>query len=106
MIDKLKFHHIGIIVNDISKKQLEESLNSKFIMDPIQETSVLFIKDQSQNFYIEYILKEGRVKNSKLGIAHYCYSVSNLNELENFESHIKNNNIGFIFIILLFDETN
>tara|TARA_B100001063_G_C16774200_1_gene563887 strand:+ start:4082 stop:4477 length:396 start_codon:yes stop_codon:yes gene_type:complete len=95
MIDKLKFHHVGIIVDNISKKQLEKTFRSKFIMDPIQETSVLFIKDQGQKIYIEYILKEGRVKHSKLGVAHYCYSVNDLAELKIFESYIKNKKLGF-----------
>ena len=94
MFDKLEKHHIGIIVSDQQRKQIEENLKRKFNMDKIQGTRVLFEHDPHLDFYKEYIVKEGRVKDSPLGFAHVCYNVRNQSELDKIEDFIVQNQLG------------
>lgn len=95
MFEKLKYHHIGYIVNEKQKKIIEEKLNKQFFFDKIQGTHVLFTKDPSNLYLIEYILKEGRVKNSRLGLAHICYDLENESKLNEISLYIKENLLGF-----------
>ena len=94
MFDKLKKHHIGIIVSDEQREKIEECLKRKFNMDKIQGTRVLFENDPYLGFYKEYIVQEGRVKDSPLGLAHICYSVKNQSELNEIENFIEQNELG------------
>lgn len=95
MFEKLKFHHVGFIIDSNKKKLIEKKLAKKFIFDHTQGTHVLFDKDASDLYYIEYILKEGRVKNAKLGFAHICYELDNEDYLKKIISYIKLNSLGF-----------
>jgi len=94
MFDILEKHHIGIIIPNDQMEKIEEKLNRKFSMDEIQGTRVLFEKDELLGFYKEYIVKEGKVKNSPLGFAHICYNVENLSKLTEIENFIKENKLG------------
>ena len=94
MFDKLQKHHIGIIVSDEQRRKIEEGLKRKFNMDKTQGTRVLFENDPDLGFYKEYIVKEGRVKDSPLGFAHICYNVKNQTELNKIENFIEQNKLG------------
>ena len=94
MFDKLQKHHIGIIVSDEQRRKIEEGLKRKFNMDKTQGTRVLFENDPDLGFYKEYIVKEGRVKDSPLGFAHICYNVKNQTELNKIENFIDQNELG------------
>ena len=94
MLNKLKYHHIGYIVDQIQKITIENKLSKKFIFDKVQGTHILFTKDPSNLYLIEYILKEGRVKNLNTGFAHICYEVENEIHLETIALYIKDNSIG------------
>ena len=94
MFDKLQKHHIGIIVSDEQRRKIEEGLKRKFNMDKTQGTRVLFENDPDLGFYKEYIVKEGRVKDSPLGFAHICYNVKNQSELNRIENFIEQNQLG------------
>lgn len=95
MLNNFKFHHIGFIVDEKQKINIENKLNKFFILDPIQDTFILFTKDLTSNHLIEYILKTGRVTNSKTGFAHLCYTVNSIEILNKFISYIADNNLGF-----------
>ena len=94
MLEKLKKHHLGFIVEEKDIKSLEVLYRNKFIYDPIQKTRVLFNYDKYMDLFIEYIVKEGRVQNSPKGYAHTCYSISK-NEYSKFNLNLKANNLGF-----------
>ena len=94
MLDKFKKHHLGFIIGEEDIIFLEKTYKKKFIYDPIQKTRILFINYEIMNILIEFIVKEGRVKNSPKGYAHTCYSVTKM-DYNNFEINIKKNNLGF-----------
>ena len=81
MFDSLKKHHIGIIITENQMEQIKSIYNKEFITDTIQETRVLFLKEPSKSFLLEYIVQEGRAKNLQLGFGHICYSVENKKRL-------------------------
>lgn len=95
MFDRLEKHHFGFIVSIEEKAVLENQRKEKFILDPIQQTHVLFVYDESLKIYIEYICREGRVKNHKPGFAHICYNVKNRSDLEQVEVFIRDRKLGF-----------
>ena len=72
MLKQLKKHHIGVVINKKFKKLSEIITNKKFQKDKIQKTEVLFFKIPFLKFYIEFVLKMGRVKNAKTGLNHTC----------------------------------
>ena len=95
MLLKLKKHHIGIIVDKEQILELEKKYSKKFNMDETQGTRVLFIWDEELDMYREYIVREGRVKNSKTGFAHFCYSIENIALFNQLENYIKDNALGY-----------
>tara|TARA_B100000579_G_C22683858_1_gene781633 strand:- start:7 stop:402 length:396 start_codon:yes stop_codon:yes gene_type:complete len=95
MIDRLKKHHIGIIITENKSKKLEKRFKKKFKLDRIQGTRVMFVYDDDLKIFREYIIKEGRVKNLPLGLAHICYSVKNKKQLQEIEEFISNKKLGF-----------
>ena len=95
MFDSLKKHHIGIIITENQKVQIESIYKKEFITDTIQGTRVLFLKEPSKSLLLEYIVQEGRAKNLQLGFGHICYSVENKKLLLEVESYIKLNKLGY-----------
>jgi len=95
MLDKLKKHHIGIIVSDQQVGFLEKKYKGHFHMDETQGTRVMFVPDDELGMYREYIVKEGRAKNLALGFAHFCYCLSDNNALKCFKKNIKENKLGY-----------
>ena len=95
MFDSLKKHHIGIIITENQMEQIKSLYNKEFITDIIQETRVLFLKEPSKSFLLEYIVQEGRAKNLQLGFGHICYSVENKKRLLEVENYIKLNKLGY-----------
>lgn len=98
---KMKIHHIGIVVSDISR-----SLNhyehtylagrvGNIITDPLQEVNVQFLlmnSGESSKLYLELIepIDESSHINSFLkkggGINHICFEVNNIEKaIENFK---------------------
>ena len=78
MFERLEKHHLGFIVSQEEMIQLEKIHNREFTYDSTQETHVLFVFDKYIKMYYEFICQEGRVKNNKLGFAHICYNVENM----------------------------
>jgi len=95
VFDRLNKHHIGIIITENQKVQIESIYNKEFITDTIQGTRVLFLKEPSKSLLLEYIVQEGRAKNLQLGFGHICYSVENKKLLLEVESYIKLNKLGY-----------
>ena len=95
MFDKLEKHHIGFIIQNREKEEIENRIGRKFHFDRIQQTHVLFVQDDSLNLYIEYICQEGRVAKQKPGFAHICYNIKNRLELEQVERSIVENKMGY-----------
>ena len=94
-IQKMKIHHIGIVVNNISRSLLHyESTNlgkrtGNMITDPLQEVNVQFLRmnsGDSSKLYLELIepIDESSHINSFLkrggGVNHLCFEVNNLEE--------------------------
>jgi len=95
MFLKFRKHHIGIIVDREKIPILEKKYKKKFKMDKTQETRVLFVWDDELEMYREYIVREGRVKNSSNGFAHFCYNVDDKGVLDKLDAHIKDNALGY-----------
>ena len=95
MFDKLKKHHFGIIISKKGCASLEKKHNKKFILDEIQGTRVMFIYDEELALYREYIVKEGRAKNTPFGFAHICYSLENKKQFDELESYISEKKLGY-----------
>ena len=90
MLDRLRIHHFGTIIEKKNKLKVEKIIGKKFKTDNTQKTKVLFIKPTSCNFYIEYILRMGRVKNAKIGYHHICYNIKNIKEIKKILKNYKN----------------
>lgn len=95
MFDRLKKHHIGIIVEKKEIPGIEKIIGKQFHLDTIQGTRVLFIKDISNNFFIEYIVKEGRAKNLSIGYSHTCYEVEDYEKFLKIEKFIIKDKNGY-----------
>ena len=95
MLDTMKKHHLGIIISEESCPSLEKKYQRKFNLDETQGTRVMFVEDQELGFYREYIVREGRARNSSLGFAHLCYEVETEQELDRLESFIKEKKLGY-----------
>jgi hypothetical protein len=95
MLDKLKKHHIGIIVSESQCDYLANKYKKTFNLDEVQGTRVMFVYDEDFKFYREYIVKEGRVKNMPLGFAHICYSLESKAQFEKVESYISQHKLGY-----------
>ena len=102
MLNKLKKHHIGIIVGDKQIDLLEKKYKGSFHLDKTQGTRVMFVSDDELGMYREYIVKEGRAKNLPLGFAHFCYCLSDNHALEDFKKKIKDDKLGFDNILIDF----
>ncbi|MDC0413138.1 hypothetical protein OAM44_02520 [Pelagibacteraceae bacterium] len=94
MLKQLKKHHIGVVINKKFKKLAEIITNKKFQKDKTQKTEVLFFKIPFLKFYIEFVLKMGRVKNAKIGLHHTCYDVKNKLEIDEILNSFINNKIN------------
>ena len=95
MFDRLNRHHIGIVVEKNEIPRIEEISGKQFHLDNIQETRVLFVRDISNNFFIEYIVKEGRAKNLATGYSHTCYELEDYEKFIKIEKFILNDKNGF-----------
>ena len=94
MFDKLKKHHIGVIVDNDTIPIIEKKYKKKFHLDKIQGTRVMFVQDEELGIYKEFIGKEGRAKNISVGFYHFCYSLNNAQDLKEFENFIEQNRLG------------
>lgn len=90
MLNRLKIHHFGTIIETKNKLKVENFTKKKFQIDPIQGTKILFTKPLGCKFYIEYILKMGRVKNAKVGYHHVCYNINNLKDIKKILKNFNN----------------
>jgi hypothetical protein len=94
-IFNLKLHHIGIVISKNQVKKIENINKKKFILDKKQGVRVTFIKDKIKNFYIEYIVREGKSKNQALGFNHLCFNIKNRQNLKKVEKFIMKNSLGY-----------
>jgi len=94
MFDKLKKHHIGIMITNMQKEKMERQ-GVSFHKDEVQGVHVAFVMDEELGMYKEYIVQEGRASKVELGFYHFCYSVDNLTILEDVERFIKDKKLGF-----------
>ena len=95
MLNQLKKHHIGIIINPKEIPFLEKKYSKIFHLDKTQGTRVMFVRDSELGIYKELIAKEGRAKNIPTGFYHVCYSVDDKNELDKLELFIKKKKLGY-----------
>ena len=91
----LKLHHVGIIIEKKNIKKVESYTKKKFKLDKIQGVRVLFHRKDINHFYDEYIVKEGKSTNQKLGFNHLCFSVENRKKYLKINNFIKKNKIGY-----------
>tara|TARA_B100000795_G_C22797311_1_gene440020 strand:- start:857 stop:1255 length:399 start_codon:yes stop_codon:yes gene_type:complete len=94
-IFNLKLHHIGIIILKKDIKKIESYTKKKFKLDKLQGVRVLFYKKSINNFYDEYIVKEGKSSNQKLGFNHLCFSVENRKKYLQINNFIQKNKMGY-----------
>jgi hypothetical protein len=93
-LSDLKLNHIGIVINRDSMITIEQDSGNKFIHDKIQGVYVCFVWDKYLNLYKEYITKEGRVKNAKMGFNHICYDIETHDEINKLHSYLLKNRLG------------
>lgn len=74
---------------------LERKYCKSFHKDQTQGTRIMFIFDDELGLYREYIVNEGRVKNSPLGLAHICYSLETQKHFDELESYISHKKLGY-----------
>ena len=91
----LKLHHIGIIILKKDIKKIEGYTKKKFKLDKLQGVRVLFHKKSINNFYDEYIVKEGKSSNQKLGFNHLCFSVESRKKYLKINNFIQKNKMGY-----------
>ena len=91
----LKSHQIGIIILKKDIKKIESYTKKKFKLDKLQGVRVLFYKKSINNFYDEYIVKEGKSSNQKLGFNHLCFSVENRKKYLQINNFIQKNKMGY-----------
>ena len=91
----LKSHQIGIIILRKDIKKIETYTKKKFKLDKLQGVRVLFYKKSINNFYDEYIVKEGKSSNQKLGFNHLCFSVENRKKYLQINNFIQKNKMGY-----------
>jgi hypothetical protein len=94
VFDKLKKHHIGIVITSMKRKEMERQ-GISFHKDEVQGVHVAFVMDKALGMYKEYIVQEGRASKIKLGFYHICYSVENLSSLKEVEDFIRDKKLGF-----------
>ena len=95
MLNNLKIHHFGIIIDQKKIKEYEFLYKKKFLNDTIQKTRVMFVYDNDLKLFREFIVKEGRVNNLKLGFAHTCYLINNKKQLLDIENYISEKKLGY-----------
>jgi len=95
MLNQLKKHHIGIIIDPNEVPSLEKKYCKKFHVDKLQDTRVMFVEDAELKIYKEFIVREGRARNIPTGFYHVCYSVNNKKELDTLELFIKEKKLGY-----------
>ena len=101
--DKMKIHHMGIIVESIDKsidiyKQLGYSQISEIFIDNIQHIKIVFLKSKDNTQTIELIESLGNISsihNFGTGYHHICYDVS---DIQDYTSYFKTLKIGKIFM--------
>lgn len=93
-LSDLKLNHIGIVINRDSMISIERDSGNKFTHDKIQGVYVCFVWDKQLNLYKEYITKEGRVKNAKIGFNHICYDIETHDEMKKIHSFLLKNRHG------------
>ena len=91
----LKLHHVGIIIEEKKIEKIEKYCKKKFHFDKTQGVRVLFHKKNINEFYDEYIVKEGKSKNQRLGFNHLCFSVENRKKYLKINNYIQKNRIGY-----------
>ena len=97
----MKLHHTGIITSDVEKsidiyKKLGYKQSSEIFIDENQYLKIVFLKnDDAQTIeLIESLGEMSTVHNSKNGLHHICYDVS---DLCGFIDYFKTLKIGKIF---------
>jgi len=94
MLNDLQVNHIGIVVNRDAMTSIEKDSGNKFIEDKIQGVWVCFVWDESLKLFKEYITKEGRVKNAKIGFNHICYDINSQTEMDALHNMLLKKRIG------------
>ena len=94
MFDRLKNHHIGIVITNAQRNKLEKQ-GIAFHKDKTQGVHVAFVMDKELDMYREYIVQEGRASKIKLGFYHFCYNIQDLTIMKDLECFVKDNNLGF-----------
>ena len=91
----LNLHHVGIIILPKDIKKIENYTNKKFKFDKLQGVRVLFHKKKINNFYDEYIVKEGKSINQRPGFNHLCFSIENRKKYLKINNFIQKSKIGY-----------
>ncbi len=91
----LKLHHIGIVIKKNKMKKLEKLYNKKFNLDKTQGVRVLFVKLNREYFFTEFIVKEGKSINQKIGFNHLCFNVKNKKQLKKIDKKIIDDKMGY-----------
>jgi hypothetical protein len=94
MFNDLKVNHVGIVVNRDAMSSIEKNSGNVFIEDKIQGVWVCFVWDDSLKLYKEYITREGRVKNAKIGFNHVCYDINSQTEMDTLHNILIKNRLG------------
>lgn len=100
--NRLRVHHIGIIVRDMEKsidiyKKLGYSCDGQMVIDVIQNNQIVFMESLDEIQKIELISpldKKSSVYNFRDGYHHICYDVS---RYPDFLERFKEMKIGKIF---------
>ena len=95
MFERLKIHHVGIVVEKRQINYFEKKYGNNFTVDDVQGTRVMFVDDKELLMYREFVVKEGRAENLQLGFSHFCYDVKSTQKLNQIEQWVKENKIGY-----------
>lgn len=95
MLENLKKHHIGIVIDPDSITRIESRLEKNFHLDREQGVRVCFHWNSDLGLYEEYITREGKAKNYSLGFHHICYEVPSISVMAEVHQYIKENRLGF-----------
>ncbi|HIJ82739.1 MAG: hypothetical protein HW380_2372 [Magnetococcales bacterium] len=95
MLDRLKKHHLGVVIEEDKIPILEKMAGRSFIFDELQGVRVLFVKDQLLGLYQEYILREGRAVKYPLGFHHVCYQVDSMEHMNQIHDFLTKKHLGF-----------
>lgn len=95
ILERLKKHHIGVVVSPQDVQSLEKKFNKKFILDATQGVHVCFVWNEEMGLFVEYITQEGRAKNYSKGFHHICFDVESMEQMKTIETQIKDSKLGF-----------